>query len=54
MTVLLLVSLAIGVPIAAASYALFELPFLRLKVDQRGGAVTKMRRAVRLHILNRP
>ena len=36
MTVLLLVSLAAGVPIAAASYALFELPFLRLKAQRRG------------------
>jgi peptidoglycan/LPS O-acetylase OafA/YrhL len=54
MTVLLLVSLAIGVPIAAASYALFERPFLRLKADRRGWAVTKVRRAVDLHILNRP
>jgi peptidoglycan/LPS O-acetylase OafA/YrhL len=52
--VLLLVSLAIGVPIAAASYALFERPFLRLKADRRGWAVTKVRRAVDLHILNRP
>ena len=53
MTVLLLVSLAVGVPIAAASYALFELPFLRLKVQRRGRAAARMRRAVNLHVPNR-
>jgi peptidoglycan/LPS O-acetylase OafA/YrhL len=54
MTVLLLISLAIGVPIAAASYALLELPFLKLKVDRPGWAAKKVRRALNLHILNRP
>jgi peptidoglycan/LPS O-acetylase OafA/YrhL len=51
MTVLFVSSLAVAVPISAASYRLFELPFLRLKarIDGRG-----VRRAGNNRILSRP